>query len=61
MRDDASLSGRRVLVVEDEMLVSMLLEDMLEHLGCEVLGRRPGWTTRSPSSKAGIWTSPSWT
>ena len=32
------LAGRRVLVVEDEALVSMLLEDMLEDLGCEVLG-----------------------
>jgi len=34
----AKLSGLRVLVVEDEALVSMLLEDMLEDLGCEVLG-----------------------
>jgi CheY-like chemotaxis protein len=33
-----SLSGRRVLVVEDEALVSMLLEDMLDDLGCKVLG-----------------------
>jgi len=32
------LTGRRVLVVEDEALVSMLLEDMLGDLGCEVLG-----------------------
>jgi CheY-like chemotaxis protein len=32
------LAGRRVLVVEDETLVSMLLQDMLEDLGCEVLG-----------------------
>ena len=34
----AELSGRRVLVVEDEALVAMLLEDMLSDLGCEVLG-----------------------
>lgn len=34
----AGLAGRRVLVVEDEALVSMLLEDMLEDFGCEVLG-----------------------
>ncbi len=27
---------RRVLVVEDEVIVGMLLEDMLEDLGCEV-------------------------
>jgi CheY-like chemotaxis protein len=32
------LSGRRVLVVEDEMLVAMLLEDMLADLGCTVVG-----------------------
>jgi CheY-like chemotaxis protein len=29
------LSGRRVLVVEDEMLVLMIIEDMLADLGCE--------------------------
>lgn len=29
------LSGRRVLVVEDEMLVLMHTEDMLADLGCE--------------------------
>jgi CheY-like chemotaxis protein len=32
-----SLQGLRVLVVEDEALVSMLLEDMLADLGCEVV------------------------
>jgi CheY-like chemotaxis protein len=32
---DKLLSGRRVLVVEDEMLVMMDLEDMLADLGCE--------------------------
>jgi CheY-like chemotaxis protein len=35
---EADLTGRRVLVVEDEALVAMLLEDMLADLGCEVLG-----------------------
>lgn len=29
------LSGRRILVVEDEMLVLMSIEDMLADLGCE--------------------------
>lgn len=33
-----SLSGARVLVLEDETLVSMMVEDMLLDLGCEVLG-----------------------
>lgn len=31
-------SGRRVLVVEDEMLVAWLLEDMLVDFGCTVIG-----------------------
>lgn len=33
-----SVAGTRVLVVEDEALVVMMLEDMLEQLGCEVVG-----------------------
>jgi CheY-like chemotaxis protein len=32
------LEGLRVLVVEDEMMVSMLIEDMLTDLGCVVVG-----------------------
>lgn len=32
------LTGLKVLVVEDEMLVSMLVEDMLSDLGCMVVG-----------------------
>jgi CheY-like chemotaxis protein len=35
---DQGLSGRRILVVEDEMLVSMLVTDILEDYGCIVLG-----------------------
>lgn len=34
---DKLLSGRRVLVVEDEMLVLIMIEDMLADLGCEVV------------------------
>lgn len=33
-----ALSGLRVLVVEDEAAISLLLEDMLLDLGCEVVG-----------------------
>lgn len=33
-----SLSGRRILVVEDEMMVAWLLEDMLADLGYEPIG-----------------------
>ena len=32
---DKLLSGRRSLVVEDEMLVLIMIEDMLADLGCE--------------------------
>ena len=32
---DKLLSGRRILVVEDEMMVLMVTEDMLADLGCE--------------------------
>jgi CheY-like chemotaxis protein len=35
---DNPLSGRRVLVVEDEIIVSWLLQDMLADLGCEFVG-----------------------
>lgn len=32
------LVGRRVLVIEDESMVSMLIEDLLSDIGCEVVG-----------------------
>ena len=31
------LSGRRILVVEDEMMILMLIEDMLSDLGCKAV------------------------
>lgn len=34
----SGLRGRRILVVEDEALVAMLLEDALTDAGCTVLG-----------------------
>jgi FOG: CheY-like receiver len=33
-----SLSGRRVLIVEDEALVAMMLNDVLTSAGCAVIG-----------------------
>ncbi|MDQ0466629.1 CheY-like chemotaxis protein [Caulobacter ginsengisoli] len=38
MSGSGSLEGLKILVVEDEMLVSMLVEDMLGDLGCTVVG-----------------------
>ncbi|MDF2639444.1 MAG: response regulator [Novosphingobium lindaniclasticum] len=34
----SEVQGLRVLVAEDEILVAMLLEEMLEDLGCQVVG-----------------------
>jgi DNA-binding response OmpR family regulator len=35
---DVSLEGKRVLVVEDELLVALLIVDMLAEEGCGVVG-----------------------
>ena len=32
-----TIAGLRILIVEDEMMVAMLLEDMLTDLGCKVV------------------------
>jgi CheY-like chemotaxis protein len=34
----SALEGTRVLVLEDEPIVAMMLEDMLIELGCDVVG-----------------------
>ncbi len=33
-----NFDGRRVLVVEDDVMIAMLIEDMLRDLGCTVIG-----------------------
>lgn len=38
LEESDPLQGLRVLVVEDEALVAMLVEDMLSDFGCEVIG-----------------------
>jgi CheY-like chemotaxis protein len=38
MTEDLTLAGLRVLVVEDEMMVAMLIEDFLEEFGCTIVG-----------------------
>jgi len=35
---EGGLRGRRILIVEDESMVVMLLEDFLGDIGCEVVG-----------------------
>jgi CheY-like chemotaxis protein len=41
-RTRTKLQGLRVLVVEDESIVSFLIEDMLKELGCRVIGNAMG-------------------
>lgn len=38
LRGDDLSSGHKVLVVEDEVLIAMVLEDILDMLGCTVVG-----------------------
>lgn len=45
------LGGKRVLVVEDEVLVATMLEDMLSQLGADVVG--PAYTIASALALAG--------
>ncbi|HTP83396.1 MAG TPA: response regulator [Alphaproteobacteria bacterium] len=37
----ANLSGRRILVVEDDLMIAMLIDDVLKEAGCEVVGPLP--------------------
>lgn len=36
-----NISGRRILIVEDEMLIALMMQDILEELGCMVVGMVP--------------------
>jgi len=34
----STLAGHRILVVEDEAIIAMLLEDIMEEIGCAIVG-----------------------
>lgn len=36
-----NLSGRRILVVEDDLMIGMLIDDALKEAGCDVVGPMP--------------------
>lgn len=38
MSDQPATAGLRILLVEDEAMVAMIIEDTLNDLGCEILG-----------------------
>jgi len=35
---DDSLTGKRILIIEDESLIGLFLQDTLQEIGCEVVG-----------------------
>jgi CheY-like chemotaxis protein len=37
VKDAGSISGHRILIIEDEALVAMVFVDMLEEIGCEIV------------------------
>jgi CheY-like chemotaxis protein len=39
MQSTTVLAGKRVLLIEDEAIVAMLIEEMLLDLGCDIAGR----------------------
>jgi CheY-like chemotaxis protein len=41
-RPDRATPSRRILVVEDEFMVALMMEQMLEELGCTVVGPAGG-------------------
>lgn len=50
-----NFNGMRVLVAEDEFLVSMLLEEMLGDLGCEVVGPFATLSTALEGARGGAY------
>jgi len=57
MNPEKPLDGKRILVVEDEALVAMLLEDMLGEIGCQVaacVSRIEDGVTRAGSAEVDV-------
>lgn len=48
---ERSLRGLKVFIVEDESLIAMLLEDILDEFGCEIVGS--ALTLRQAQEQAG--------
>lgn len=53
MAEVAGLAGLRILVVEDEQLIAMLLEDLLSDFGCVVVGPVGSVDMALPLAEAG--------
>lgn len=48
----SNLAGRRILVVEDELMIAMLIDDVLKEAGCEVVGPMPRVTSALQAATA---------
>ena len=55
----AKLKNKRILVVEDEALVSMLVEDELRDAGAEILGPAASVSDALPATRSG-WSKRRW-
>jgi hypothetical protein len=56
----ACLAGRRVLIIEDETMVAMMIEDVLAELGCTHTGPMAVSTRRCGRSRPNRSISPCW-
>jgi CheY-like chemotaxis protein len=52
IRAEGDLTGRRVLVVEDDSLVSMFVQDIVAEIGCEVIGVAPRYMDALEKAKS---------
>ncbi len=50
---DGALEGKRILLVEDESLIAIVIEEMLEELGCELAGRAADLGSAVAAAEAG--------
>lgn len=60
LMDNNDVAGCRVLVVEDEMLIAILIEEDLTAIGCEIVGPVGKLETAFKWQRMTILISPSW-
>ena len=58
--ETGDVAGCRVLVVEDETLIAVLIEDMLAAMECEIVGPIGKLETAIQTAKEGSSILPSW-
>lgn len=61
MNDTQIFAGIRVLIIEDEALVSMMLEEFLEQIGCRTMATASRLDDAISKARSLPWTWPCWT